>query len=592
MRNKQRTLRLIGGALLLSLLLGVLALTLPAGSAVSAQEPVTLVETHADPEDYVWDSADVTQIALSDGAITVDGTGATANGSTVTITAAGNYSFSGTLADGQIVVDTEDDGFVRLILNGVTISNSSSAPIYAANADDVMIVLADSTTNVITDSPNYVFASAEEDEPNAAVFSKADLTIYGNGSLTVNANYNDGITSKDGLIIASGTITVNAVDDGVRGKDYLVIDTAALTINAGGDGLKSDNEEDAGAGYIAITNGVFNITAGGDAISAYTSVQISDGQFALVSGGGSMASIADTESAKGIKSDLSVQIDGGTFTISAADDALHSNGSVTVNGGTLTMASADDGVHADAALTVNGGAITITNAYEGLESAVITLNGGSVTLNASDDGVNASSGDGGGFGMSAASAGTYLYINGGYLAVNAVGDGIDVNGAITMTGGVVVVNGPTEQMNGALDFDAGFTMTGGWLVAAGSAGMVQTLNDTSTQPSLLLNFTATQAAGTLVHLQSSDGTDVLTFAPSKAYQSITFSSPELTQGTYDVYLGGSSDGTATDGVYSGGSYTGGTLYTNVTVSSMITTVGSAGGMGLGGGRGARGGGRP
>ncbi|MBN8637508.1 MAG: sulfatase-like hydrolase/transferase [Anaerolineae bacterium] len=260
--------------------------------------------------------------------------------------------------------------------------------------------------------------------------------------------------------------------------------------------------------------------------------------------------------------------------------------------GTLTMASADDGMHADAALTVNGGAITITNAYEGLESAVITLNGGSVTLNASDDGVNASSGDGGGFGMSAASAGTYLYINGGYLAVNAVGDGIDVNGAITMTGGVVVVNGPTEQMNGALDFDAGFTMTGGWLVAAGSAGMVQTLNDTSTQPSLLLNFTATQAAGTLVHLQSSDGTDVLTFAPSKAYQSITFSSPELTQGTYDVYLGGSSDGTATDGVYSGGSYTGGTLYTNFTVSSMITTVGSAGGMGMGGGRGARGGGRP
>ncbi|MBN8637203.1 MAG: carbohydrate-binding domain-containing protein [Anaerolineae bacterium] len=579
MRNKQRTLRLIGGALLLSLLLGVLALTLPAGSAVSAQEPVTLVETHADPEDYVWDSADVTQIAISDGAITVDGTGATANGSTVTITAAGNYSFSGSLTDGQIIVDTEDDGFVRLILNGVTISNSSSAPIYAANADDVMIVLADSTTNVITDSPNYVFASAEEDEPNAAVFSMADLTIYGNGSLTVNANYNDGIASKDGLVIASGTITVNAVDDGVRGKDYLVIDTAALTISAGGDGLKSDNEEDAGAGYIAITNGTFNITAGGDAISAYTSVQISDGQFALVTGGGSTASIADTESAKGIKSDLSVQIDGGTFTINAADDALHSNGSVTINGGTLTRASNDEGVHADAALTVNGGAITITDSYEGIESAVITLNGGSVSLNASDDGVNASSG----------AAGTYLYINGGYLAVNASGDGLDANGAITMTGGVVVVNGPTEQMNGALDFDNGFTMTGGWLVAAGSAGMVQTLNNTSTQPSLRLNFTATQAAGTLVHIQSSDGTDVLTFAPSKAYQSITFSSPELTQGTYDVYLGGSADGTVTDGVYSGGSYTGGTLYTNFTVSSVITTVGSAGGMGMGGGRGGRGG---
>ncbi len=584
MRNKQRTFRLIGGALLLTLLIGGLALTLPTGSAVSAQEPVALVESHADADDYVWDSADVTQIALSDGTITVNGAGAAVSGSTVTIMEAGNYNFSGSLTNGQIVVDTDADGIVRLILNGVNISNSSTTPIYIANADEAMIVLAEGTTNEVADSVNYVFASAEEDEPNAAVFSKADLTIYGTGSLTVNANYNDGIVSKDGLIIASGTLTVNAVDDGVRGKDYLVIDNGTLTVNAGGDGLKSDNEEDAGAGYIAITNGAFNITAGGDAISAYTSVQISDGQFALVSGGGSTASVADTESAKGIKAGVSVQIDGGTFNLNAADDALHANGSVTVNGGTLTIAAADDGVHADAALTINGGAITIINSYEGIESAVITLNGGSVTLNASDDGVNAASGDGGGFGMGAATAGNNLYINGGYLAVNAAGDGIDANGAITMTGGVVVVNGPTEQMNGALDFDDGFTMTGGWLVAAGSAGMVQTLNNTSTQPSLLLNFTTTQAAGTLVHLQSSDGTDVLTFAPSKAYQSITFSSPELTQGTYDVYLGGSADGTVTDGVYSGGTYTGGTLYTNFTVGSVITTVGSAGGMGMGGGR--------
>ncbi len=223
---------------------------------------------------------------------------------------------------------------------------------------------------------------------------------------------------------------------------------------------------------------------------------------------------------------------------------------------------------------------------------MITLNGGTVHLISSDDGVNVSSGDGGMMMGGQVTATDYvLHINGGYLYMDANGDGLDSNGAIEMTGGVVVVNGPTEQMNGALDYDAWFTMTGGWLVTAGSSGMAQAPDTSSTQASVLINFTATQAAGMLVNIASSDGTNVLTFAPGKQYQSITFSSPELTQGaTYTVSLGGSADSTATDGVYSGGSYSGGTEYTSFTVSSAVTMLGSAGGVG--GGRGGRGGGRP
>ena len=169
----------------------------------------------------------------------------------------------------------------------------------------------------------------------------------------------------------------------------------------------------------------------------------------------------------------------------------------------------------------------------------------------------------------------YLYINGGYVAIEAAGDGIDVNGAIAMIDGVVVVNGPIQQMNSALDYDAFFNITGGILVAAGSSGMAQAPGAASTQNSLLLNFNGTLQAGTLVHIRTGEGQEVLTFAPSKQYQSIVFSSPALVSGsTYDVYYGGSSTGTAQDGLYQGGEYSPGTKYGSFTVSSVVTTIGN------------------
>jgi hypothetical protein len=556
--------------------------------------------THDDAEDYVLDDAQTVKITLNGSTITADSAAVTVDGSTATITAAGTYSLSGSLTDGQIIVDTADEATVHLILNGADMTNFTGAPLYIANAEEVVIVLADGSQNTLTDGSAYVFADAEEDEPNAALFSKADLTIYGNGSLTVNGNYNDGIASKDGLVIAGGTITVNAIDDGIRGKDYLIVKDANITVTAQGDGLKADNEEDATLGYIAIESGVVTITAVGDAIQAQTDVLITDGQFNLQSGGGSSSVIDETASAKGIKGVVNVNIDGGTFTINSADDAIHSNGSIVVNNGTFALTSGDDGLHADATLTINDGDIQIIDSYEGIESAVITINGGNIHVTSSDDGLNVAGGNdasgtnmgpgfggggqrprGGGPGQTMASQDTfnytgsyYLYINGGYIVVDAAGDGVDVNGAIEMTDGVVLVNGPTEQMNGALDYDAGFKITGGFFVAVGSAGMAQAPGAASTQNSLLLNFNGTGAAGTLIHIQSSDGTEILTFAPTKQFQSIAFSSPELVSGeTYNVYVGGSSTGAAADGLVQDGTYTPGDLYTNFTVSSIVTQIG-------------------
>jgi hypothetical protein len=170
----------------------------------------------------------------------------------------------------------------------------------------------------------------------------------------------------------------------------------------------------------------------------------------------------------------------------------------------------------------------------------------------------------------------YLYINGGRLVVDATGDGLDANGKIVMTGGVVIVNGPTAQMNGPLDH-SGFKMTGGFLIAVGSSGMAQAPDTTSTQNAVLVNFSAALKAGTLIRIQSSDGKEIVTFSPTKQYQSIAFSSPALVKGvTYDIYYGGSSTGTAQDGVYQSGAYAGGAKLTSFTVSSVVTTMGGRG----------------
>lgn len=550
---------------------------------------------HEDAEDYTRDSAEAISIRLNDDSINVEGAGVSVVGATATITAAGTYSLSGALADGQIIVDTQDEEVVRLILNGVDLHSTTSAPIYIANAEETVIILADNTQNTVTDGSGYVYADMAAEEPNAAIFSNSDLSISGNGSLIVNGNFNDGIASKDGLIIASGTVTVNAVDDGIRGKDYLAIEDGNITVNAQGDGLKADNEEDATKGYVSIQAGQISVTAGGDAIDAQTDVLIAGGTLTLTAGGGSGNQIDEAASAKGIKGVVNVSIDGGTFTIDSADDAIHTNGSIVINAGTFDIASGDDGMHADATLEINSGDIQINRSYEGIESAVITINNGEIRLVASDDGINVAGGvdgsgmnqgmrPGGGAGkdMTSYSGSYYLYIHGGYVAVEAAGDGVDVNGAIEMTDGVVLVNGPTENMNGALDYDGTFNIFSGFFVAAGSAGMAQAPGQNSSQNSVLINFSSTLPAGTLVHIQNSAGEEILTFAPTKQYQSIAFSSAGLVRGeTYTVYVGGSSNGTASDSLFEGGVYTPGEQYTSFTVSSTVTLVGAAG---FGGGR--------
>jgi hypothetical protein len=535
--------------------------------------------SHEDSSDYTYTSSAVTEIVLSGNSASVNGSGAAVSDSTVTIASAGTYRISGSLTNGQVIVDTQDSNTVQLILAGTDITCSSSAPIYILSSDKTVIILETNTENKLT------YTSSATTEPNAAIYSKDDLTIYGDGSLSIQSTYTDGITSNDGLIIKSGTITVTAQDDGVRGKDYLIVEGGKITVTAGENGLISDNSADATKGYVSIQAGTVTVTAGGDAIDAQTDVLIVAGTVTVTSGGGSSGSIASDVSAKGIKGLVSITIDGGTINVNSADDAIHSNGTVTINGGTYTLYSGDDGIHADSTININSGNLNIVKSYEGIEATTINVNGGTIYVNSSDDGLNGAGGqDSSGFAGGPSGKGGDMFsggsanvnVNGGYIVVTAGGDGLDSNGAITQTGGTVIVNGPIDNGNGALDFST-YKMTGGFLIAVGSSGMAQALTSTSTQCSVLVNFQTSYAAGTLIHIESSSGTNVVTFKASKLFQSVVVCSSSLSQGsTYSVYVGGSCTGTLKDGLYTGGTYTAGTLYNSFTVSSVVTRIGSGG----------------
>lgn len=520
---------------------------------------------HEESSDYTWDADDVVPIALDGRSATSRGDNVTLDGSTIIISAGGTYRLSGTLSDGQVVVDTDDDDLVRLILDGADITSSTTAAIAIMDASKAIVVLAANSQNQLTDAAAYVYPNSETDEPNATLFSAADLTITGEGSLTVKGNANDGISSKDGLLAAGGTLAVEAKDDGIRGKDYLVIRDGSLTVTAGGDALKADNEGDPALGTVTVAGGVLSLTATGDGIAAATTATVSGGTLTIKTGGGNTAKVAPDTSAKGIKGANTV-ISGGTLTFDTADDAVHADNGVTIAEANLSIATGDDAIHADKTLVVDSGTILIAKSYEGLESAAITINGGEIRLTSSDDGLNAAGGvdgsgqqrPGGGMGNDRFAGGrdNSVTITGGTIVVDADGDGIDANGSITMTGGTVIIQGPTANNNGAVDYDGTFALSGGTVIAVGSAGMAQQPSTTSRAASIMVRLVAPQPPGTMIHVRAADGTPLITFTASKSFQSVVFASPDLVKGAiYQVLTGGTSTGRNIDGLMTGGLYT-------------------------------------
>ena len=465
-----------------------------------------------------YDEENSTVIKLSDDSTTCDSDAVQISGNTVTIIDEGTYILSGTLTDGMVIVDAEDTDKVQLVLDGVDITSAESAAIYVREADKVFITTASDSQNTLTNGGTYT--AIDDNNIDAAIFSKSDLTLNGAGSLTITAKAGHGVVSKDDLVLTSGTYQIDAASHGLSGKDSVRIASGSYTIVSGKDGIHAENADDTSLGFVYLEDGTFDITSDGDGISAGNWLQADGGVYTVKAGGGSEnvqksdgewqfgpgqqtestdTTEEDTVSMKAIKAAGELILKGGKYSLDSADDTIHSNANITISDGEFTLASGDDGIHADSATTISGGTIDITESYEGIEGL-----------------------------------------------------------SIDITGGETYVSGPTNDGNSALDYNGTGTVTGGIFIAAGSSGMAENFGDSSTQGVMMVTVNS-QAAGSAVSLSDSSGNELVSWTPEKEYTSVIISCPEITTGQeYTLTTGSDTTQITMDSiVYGSGSGMGG-----------------------------------
>lgn len=552
--------------------------------------------------DTSYDESSACKITFSSSSASVaSGNGATADGSTVTINSEGTYIVSGECSDGQIVVEVADTEKVQIVLNGLKLTSSTS-PFLIKEADKVFVTLADKTENTLSDNSSYSL-TIDDSNVDGAIFSKADLTINGSGTLNVNGNYKHAIVSKDDIKITGGTLNVKSAGTGIDGKDCVKIKDATINVTSTTDSIRSTNIDDTTTkGFVYIQSGTFNLNSTNDALQASSLLRIDDGTFTITTGGGSAngtthsdamgggmdrfspnSDSTDSESAKALKAADNIKINGGTFEIDSSDDAIHSNNNATISGGTFNISTGDDGVHASATLTIDNGTIDITQCYEGIEAGDIIVNDGSISLVSSDDGFNAAGGSDGNVeqGAFSANSNSTLTINGGYVYVDSNGDGLDSNGSVTITGGVTLVCGPENSGNGSLDYDSSTTISGGVLVALGASGMAQAVTGDN-QCSIMTDISS--QSGSSFALCDSSGKVLASLSTSKSYSNVVVSTPDITSdGTYTIKCGATVSNADKNGYASSSTASGGTDVATITMTSDNYSSGS--GMGGNGGGG-------
>lgn len=515
-------------AILTSILCGALLLAgCGGGAAASAEVTAAVSETGSTPlaatvaamdtgaffstrdMDAGYDESAAVSIRLNGDTALCSSSAVAIDGGEITLLAEGVYILSGTLTDGQVVVDAGDGDKVQIVLSGADITSAASAAIYCREADKVFLTLAEGTENRLTNGGS--FEPVEDSNIDAVVFSKTDLTLNGSGSLTVTSPGGHGIVSKDELTITGGSYTLTAARHGLTGKDSVAIAGGSFNITSSSDGIHAENADDAAKGFLYIADGSFTIDAQGDAISASGKLQIDGGSFALTAGGGSAGvtmkagdamqrpgfrdfsaagtpsdvadATEDTASCKGIKADGALTVSGGSFDLDTADDAVHSGANVTITGGAWTLRTGDDGIHADAAVLIQAGNFAISYCYEGVEGQSVTIDGGTLDITARDDGINAAGGADGsgtayGFGRQdpfAVDGNCAITINGGEITIVSDGDCLDSNGSLTINGGTLKLtcNG---NGNTAIDANGTFANNGGSITTndgseSGTGGM-------------------------------------------------------------------------------------------------------------------------
>lgn len=386
---------------------------------------------------YTWDESTATRIILNDSLTEINGTGASFSKNTVTISEEGTYVVSGTLTDGQIIVNDANKTKIKIIFNGVSVTSSTESPLCVLSADKVYITLADGTVNTVSDS-----STKTNTEYDAAIYSADDITINGTGTLNVIGKYKMGIHSKNDVKICGAVLNVDSsasANSGhaILGKDLVAICDAKLNLKSGNDGIQSDNSEEADRGNVIIENSKLTITSSNDGIQAENALQISGGLF----------DITTTQKGDGIKAGETVFIDGEpNMKINSSADGIKTKfeyldsekGNIQIMNGTFDITSADDGIQAlsetvdavqkNASLLIFNGEFKIAASGDGIKATKqIQIADGIYTINASNDAIQAENANDTTVGA--------IYIQNGTFNLTSVCDGIQAYAVLSISGG-------------------------------------------------------------------------------------------------------------------------------------------------------------
>ena len=483
-------------------------------------------DTHYSAKDLTWDSSSEVTIDLSNPTAT---DGVTVSDGVITITKAGNYRLSGTYS-GQVKVEAADSDMVRLILDNATITNSTGAAINVVEADEVVIYTASGSTNTVSDGSSY--SDTASGSPDAAIYSKSDLTLAGEGTLKVEGNYEEGIHTTDGLVIASGTLEVTAANTGIKGKDYVDILDGTVTVTATKDGIKATNDTDGNRGWVRLSGGTVNISAGDDGFKAERVLEISGGTLNI------------TESNEGIEAQY-INILDGTVNVTSSDDGINASYSTSSSSSTESTSSSTAQTSQTAqsnqtAQNTQSGQSAQGNAAQGGQGGQPPAGGQAPSGNMGQPPASGGGGMGGGMG---GGGGTFevvdatINIAGGTITVNANGDGIDSNGTATLSGGTLVVNGPFTGGNTSLDTNGDLLLNGTTVVAGNSGDMFEAPASSSTSGYVKLTNLSNVSSGTTIQVADSSGKVVANYKVTNSNTAlILVSSANITKGqSYTVY---------------------------------------------------------
>lgn len=483
-------------------------------------------DTHYSAKDLTWDSSTEVTIDLSNPTAT---DGVTVSDGVITITKAGNYRLSGTYS-GQVKVEAADSDMVRLILDNATITNSTGAAINVVEADEVVIYTASGSTNTVSDGSSY--SDTASGSPDAAIYSKSDLTLAGEGTLKVEGNYEEGIHTTDGLVISSGTLEVTAANTGIKGKDYVDILDGTVTVAATKDGIKATNDTDGNRGWVRLSGSTVNISAGDDGFKAERVLEISGGTLNI------------TESNEGIEAQY-INILDGTVNVTSSDDGINASYSTSSSSSTESTSSSTTQTSQTAqsnqtAQNTQSGQSAQGNAAQGGQGGQPPAGGQAPSGNMGQPPAGGGGGAGGGMG---GGGGTFevvdatINIAGGTITVNANGDGIDSNGTATLSGGALVVNGPFTGGNTSLDTNGDLLLNGTTVVAGNSGDMFEAPASSSTSGYVKLTNLSNVSSGMTIQVADSSGKVVANYKVTNSNTAlILVSSANITKGqSYTVY---------------------------------------------------------